>query len=420
MEDIQKQFDALYRSNFGRLVAILTSIFGFDNLETAEDLVQDAFIKALHSWNNKIPEHPEGWLLTVARNNAINEIKHKQRLKEKLSSGFIKDDAVLINQIDNLFLASEIEDSQLRMLFACCHPKLPVKSQIILILKVIAGFKVNEIARGLMMTEFAVNKTLSRTKLLIKEENINLSVPFIFQSKKRLNTVLNVLYLIYNEGYNASSGDLLIKKEVCAEAIRLVQLLVRHPLLANGKTFALLALFLFNSSRFNARLDQNGNIVPLKGQDRKQWNYELIKLGQYYLKRSKNNFSKFHLEAAIAFEYAISKSFEDISWNRILSYYDTLLSMQYSPLLHLNKAIVKAEISGAEEALNEIGMIKSIEELKNNYLFYTTLGTFYERLHQYNRALEYYSSARKLTVIPCEINFLSEKIKAITERSNCS
>src|SRR6478609_6639734 len=287
------------------MAAVLTRLLGFKNIELAEDIVQDALLKALNTWKYQgIPDNPSAWLYRTAKNKAIDVIR-KQQVFKKIEGDFARElqsEWTLTPTVNQLFLKDEIEDSQLRMIFACCHPSIPYESQIALTLKTLCGLSANEIAHGFLTTEDTISKRLYRAKEKIRSENIELEAPTKGLLSQRLDAVLHTLYLLFNEGYNSSHPELLVRQDLCAEAIRLCILLTQHSRTNLPKVKALLALMCFQASRLDARLSDDGSIILLKHQNRELWNKDLIARGQDSLTAAADGeeLSEYHLEAAIA------------------------------------------------------------------------------------------------------------------------
>lgn len=413
-KEITKEVDRLYRSVSGQLVTSLVSFFKLSNLQLAEDIVQNTFVAALNTWSQKgIPDDPVAWLFKVCKNKTINELKKKKNHFSEYNQSFVNNHHI---QLEQAFLASEIKDNQLRLLFAICHPAFSPKTRIILTLKTLNGFKVQEIAKGLGMKIAAVKKNLSRAKQLIKEKNLPLKVPFIMQSKERLVSVHQILYLIFNEGYSASSGGVIIRKELCLEAIKLTSTLLEEHKIANEETQALFALMLFNIARFEARTNLEGDLVELEKQDRSLWDQELINQGikHFNVSRKASSWSTYHFEAAIASLHCTAKSFSDTNWHVILRLYDDLFKINPSPFVALNRNIALFYTGKAEEAYVAISEIKGLE---THHFYHATLAKICSVLTKNEAALNHYLEALKYTKIDTEKRFIKEKIDALS-RSN--
>lgn len=410
--------DHLFRHEAGKMVSVLTRIFGFEHIEIAEDIVQDTFIKALKEWSyHKIPINPQAWLYRVAKNAAIDIIrknKYADEYKSELNF-LLKSEWTLTNSVDSMFLDSEIKDSQLRMIFTCCYPELPPESQIALTLKTLCGFSVKEISKALLTTESNINKRLFRAKQKIKELKLTFEIPAAREIHNRLEVVHKVIYLIFNEGYNSSSEDMLIRKDLCSEAIRLAEILKESDAGRNTTTYALLALMYLHVSRLDARIDSEGKILLLKEQDRSLWAKDLIEKGLDYLHEAStgDKISEYHLEAGIAAFHASVKSFEETDWKGILRLYDLLIEIAPGSIKNLNRAIVICQIDGPQKAIEEL---KKIDDLKDYHLYQSTLAEFYFLSGNYESSLEHFEKALKLTESKAEKTLIKRKLEKTREK----
>ncbi|MCI0716475.1 MAG: sigma-70 family RNA polymerase sigma factor [Chlorobi bacterium] len=405
----------LFRNEAGKMVSVLTRIFGLPRIEIAEDIVQDTFLKALDEWGfNNIPQNPQAWLYKVAKNKTIDYLRHWKHVQDYESdiSHLLKSEWTLSASVNNMFLDNEIQDSQLRMIFTSCHPLLPQESQIALTLKTLCGFSIKEISRALLTTGANVNKRLFRAKQKLRDEHLKFEIPMGDELAKRLDSVYRVIYLIFNEGYSSTESEKIIRKDLCAEALRLCQLLSEHKIGDNPKTYALFSLMCFHSSRFNARIDDKGYVILLKEQDRKLWNKALIAKGFEYLSKSSygNELSEYHLEAGIASYHLSAKSLDKTNWNSILKLYEILEKINPSPVTILNKAIVVSQISGPQAALEEVLKIKTLEKY---YLYHTTLAELYKDLDQIQKAKTHLEEALKLTNSAAEISLIKKRIEEL-------
>lgn len=413
----QQLVDHLFRHEAGRMIAVLTRIFGMHNLTLAEDVVQEAFLKAVQTWKfENVPDNPAAWLMQVARNKAIDIIRRQQnfQLYSKEVAHQLQDDTE--NTLQQFFSEHEIADSQLRMIFACCHPLLKEEDQVTLTLKTISGFSSTEIARALVTSEAAIQKRLYRAKQFIKDNNIQLEIPAGNQLKQRLAMVYTVLYLLFNEGYNSLKADELIRTDLCMEAMRLCLLLTEHSATQQPASFGLLSLMCFQSSRFESRLDENNSIILLQHQDRNKWNRGLIDVGYYYLNKSSmgEELTVYHIESAIAAEHCLAASFEETNWPRILYFYDLLLHQKQTAVVVLNRAVVLAQLNKAGEAINEILRIKDIEKLlQSQYIYSAVLGDLYFQSSNFNEAEKYLILAYKLTASQAEKKLISKKLELV-------
>lgn len=411
-EKITTTIDHLFRHESGKMVSVLTRLLGFQHLETAQDIVQDSLLQAMKSWAyNGIPENPADWLYKVAKNKAIDFLRKEKKYREVRPqyAYLLQSESTFHPTMNSLFLENEIQDSQLRMMFACCHPAIPEESRIALTLKTLCGLSTSEIANGYLTNEETIAKRIYRAKEKIKNDNIEMDVPLGTELPERLDAVLKSLYLLFNEGYNSSQTDSLIRDELCYEALRLCYLLSEHPDTKLPRTKALMALMCFQASRLNARLDENGNIILLKFQDRAKWNYQLIQRGFNYIDTATdgNEVTSYHLEAAIASLHAAAPSFEQTDWKSIYHLYEILYQLQPNPVVAMNKAIASAYTFTKQKALDELQKIKGLE---HHHLYFATIGEMYFELDEKENARTYFEKAISLTQSQSEIHLLREKI----------
>ena len=409
---VNQLVDHLFRREAGKMVAVLSKLFGFQNLHLAEDIVQDTMLTALSAWSmGTVPENPSAWLYKVARNKAVDSLRRKQNFQQ-FSATLQEDSTTKTDEvsIEDMFLDEAIKDDQLRMIFACCHPALNPSAQISLILKTLCGLSVQEIASAFLTTEGVIEKRLYRTREKIRNENILLDLPNGVPLEERIRAVLQTIYLLFNEGYYSSHPDRLIRKDLCEEAMLLCQLLYQTPLIKEPSVGALLSLMCFQSSRFEARLDRLGEIVLLAEQDRTLWDKRLIDLGVWYLEQSAygNLLSKYHLEAAIAYYHSTAKSFAVTEWGKIINCYDQLLVLEPNPIVELNRCVALAQIKGYTIALEQA---LGIEGLEKNHLYYGILGEFYWQVGNKEEALRSYEIALSLTLSKAERELLKKKLQ---------
>jgi RNA polymerase sigma factor (sigma-70 family) len=409
---INELADHLFRHESGKMIAVLSRMLGLQNLETAQDIVQDTLIQAMNTWRfNVIPENPSGWLYRVAKNKAIDFLRREKKFKE-ISPEYaylLQSEYTLTPTVNNFFLENEIQDSQLRMMFACCHPAIPEESQIALTLKTLCGLSVNEIAKAFLTNNETISKRIYRAKEKIKGAKIELDVPTGDELASRLDVILKSLYLLFNEGYNSSHPQHLIREELCGEAIRLCHLLSQQPITNYPRVKALLSLMCFQSSRLSARLDDKGNIIVLKYQDRSKWYRPLIQKGFDYLDAASEPFetSTYHLEAAIASLHAAAPSFETTDWKSIYHLYEMLYQLQPNPVVAMNKAIASAYSISKQKALEELKKIKGLEQY---HIYHASIGEMYFELEEKAVAKEYFKKAYKLTDSLTEQQLLLKKI----------
>jgi RNA polymerase sigma factor (sigma-70 family) len=412
--EINSLVDHLFRHESGKMVAVLSRVLGLQNLETAHDIVQDTLLQAMQSWSYaSVPDNPAAWLYRVAKNKAIDFLRREKKFRD-ISPRYaylLQSEWTLSPTINQLFLENEIGDSQLRMMFACCHPSIPPESQVALTLKTLCGLSVSEIARAFLTNEETINKRIYRAREKIRTEKIELDVPDSTELPARLDMVLKSLYLLFNEGYNSSHPQNLIREDLCHESMRLCHLLTEHPLTSRPRTKALMALICFQSSRLQARLDADGNIILLKDQDRTKWFRPLIQRGFHYLEDASAPFeiSTYHFEAAIASLHAVAPGFEQTDWKGIHHLYEMLYQLQPNPVVAMNKAIASGYAISKQHALEELQQISGLE---HHYLYFATLGELYLASSQREKAKQHFEKAMLLTSSVSEKQLLALKILA--------
>lgn len=416
-KNINTLVDHLFRHESGKLVSVLTRIFGSENIDLAEDVVQDSLLEAINQWTYKgVPDNPSGWLFRVAKNKALNII-NREKYKRQYSSDviqYLQSDWTLEPGLNFIFSEEEIIDDQLRMMFTCSHPAITQDSQIALTLKTLCGFSIPEIARAFLTTEDTINKRLVRARQKIRDAKIPFEVPQGKEVTQRLETVLGTIYLLFNEGYSASTGDHLIRYELCEEAIRLTEIIANtNSILNKSDVFALLALMHLNAARFRSRLDENGDIVQMADQDRSLWDQVLMQKGFAYLGQSAStdHISIYHILATISAYYCSAPDFESTDWKSILSLYDNLIQVDNSPLVLLNRAVVLSKADGPEKAIKELEKIHDNPSMQSYHLFYSTLAEFNLQIKQYSAASEYLKKAIDLSPLKAEQDLLRKKLE---------
>jgi RNA polymerase sigma factor (sigma-70 family) len=411
--ELYKTVDHLFRQESGKMVSVLIRIFGFPNIEQAEDIVQDTILKALEVWKwGKVPENPQAWLYSAAKNKAIDVLR-RQQLKYKIDndiSYLLKSEYTLAPALNEMFTENEIKDSQLRMMFACCHSSFTQEGQITLILKTLCGLTGKEIGSAFLSNEETIQKRIYRIKEKIREEKISLDYPGADAMTKRIDAVLKTLYLLFNEGYSSSHPEKLIREDMCEEAMRLCVLLSENPKTNLPQTNALLALMCYHVSRFNTRLDDKGLIVLLKDQDRNQWNRFLIAKGNEYMNQSASGqmVHDFHIEAAIASLHANAGTYENTNWKMILGMYDTLLSRNNNPMVAINRAVVLGEVEGYQKAISELEKLKGFTE---NCYYNASLAEMYMKAGNKATARKIFGKALEFTSSNAENELITRKIK---------
>lgn len=399
------------------MVAVLTKIFGTENLELAEDVVQDTFIHAFKVWIQQgIPENPSAWLFTVARNKAIDLLRRK---KFSDTTDFTASESVSAHSpfvfMDNFWKEELVRDDMLRMMFACCHPDISEENQITLILKLLCGFSTAEIAKAFLTSEETIAKRLVRTKTFFRENKIGLIIPSGDDLNKRTGAVLHSVYLLFNEGYNSTHHEELVRKDLIGEAMLLCKMLTENKFTRIPETFALMALMCFHASRSEGRISPEGEIILLADQDRSTWDISLIHLGNQYMNEAAfgAGATTYHLEAAIAWEHCAAPSFADTNWERIIGLYDWLLQLAPSPLTALNRAVAILQLYGPDSAIEALQSIRDKKKLESFYLYHSLLGEIFTRKNRRENAVAAFQSAAELTRSAAEKRMLKKKIDAL-------
>ena len=409
MKKEQQVADNLYKSHFGRIVASLLQFSRDIDLETAEDLVQDSFFAALTTWENGgIPDNPAGWIYNVCRNKALNKIKRDKRFKSQLENNDIISEEPDISEF-------VFDDQQLKLLFACAHPRLSPKVQVVITLKYVINLKVESIARVLGMTIDGVDKLLLRARQKIKEENIFLKEPSQPALKSRIPIVHKILYLIFNEGYKSSWGKELIREELCEDALLIVKSLLESSI-GNKDTGALYALMLFNAARFKSRFGPSGELLDLEEQDRNLWNKDLITLASRFLGQSTGEApSSYHYEASIAYLHCTAKNFHSTDWVSISDLYRQLLQMNPNPFVELNYAIALYYSGQRTKTLVLLNTLQQQPFLNQYYLLNATLGKINLLEGNYRKAKEFFLRTLEQTNFQIEKDFILKMMKKIQE-----
>lgn len=407
-----------FRHESARLVAVLARGFGFALIDVIEDMVQEAMMEALSNWRiNGVPENPEGWLHRVARNRIVDALRRNQKQIHQAEL-----EIELPGHGTLTFESDEIQDSVLRMIFACCHPSLDRSSQLALTLKLVAGLSTSEVASGLLASHDATKKRITRAKRTLQLNQITLELPPQAALNERLDAVHDVLYLMFNEGYAASRSDTPVRFDLCEEAARLCHLLCDPPDQTGHctpTTRALLALMLFHAARFESRLDSSGSMVLLGDQDRSRWDQDMIKVAEYWLMRSAENqeISHFHLEAAIARLHCCSESFEQTKWNEIAQIYNLLIEMKPSPVYRLNRAAACIADEQFREAETEISRIESDGELTSYPLLHCVAADLLHKTNRTQEAAERLRTALDLVSAPHQRALIEKRLSDLSKET---
>jgi RNA polymerase sigma factor (sigma-70 family) len=409
--------DRLFRREAGRMVAALTRIFGLHNLALAEDVVQDAFCRALEVWKLRgIPENPSAWLMKTAKNRAL-DILRRERTARTFAADLgrlLQTEWTLANTVEEIFDATGIRDDQLRMVFSCCDRRLSQAAQVMLVLALVGGFGIGEIANAFVSSRASVEKRLTRAKKSLAESGPLFDIADTADFKARLPAVQRALYLIFSEGYHGASPHAVVRTELCREAIRLTRLLAQHPLGATASTRALCALMYLDGARLPARLDARGDLNSLFDQDRSRWDRNMIEEGRAWLERSAtgSQVSRYHVEAAIASVHAGASRFEETDWATIVSLYDTLMTIAPSPIVALNRAIAIAQVAGADRGLEAIDAIDQRDRLAAYPFYHAARGELELRRNNTLRAHRHFQAALALARNPGEQHFLEKRLAA--------
>lgn len=364
--------DHLFRERSRQMVAWLTRVFGPADLALAEEVVQDALLKALQQWPfTGVPRNPAGWLFEVARNGALDALRRRARFASRtdaVAAELTRSASALMG--DECAADDLLRDDELRMIFLCCHPALSRDAQVALSLKTVGGFSVDEIARAFLVSETTIAQRLVRAKRQLKKADVRFELPSGSELARRLDAVLEVIYLLFNEGYSARQGDALIREDVCREALRLARIVAEGEATSTPAAHAVAALLAFQSARLPARVDALGEMVLLDAQDRSLWDPRLIGLGFRHLAESADGtaMTTYHVQAAIAAAHAAAPSAEETQWAVILGLYDDLLRINPSPVVQLNRVVAVWKVRGVDAALSELATLEHEQALAEYYL----------------------------------------------------
>ncbi len=398
------------------MVAVLSRILGVHNLALAEDVAQDAFCRALEVWKFRgMPENPSAWLMATAKNRALDILRQRRTQKKFIPEleHFFENDRAMTNSVEDMFEPSAIKDSLLGMMFSCCHSRLREDAQIALVLNILCGFSVKEIAGAFVDSIAAVEKRLARSKktLATSSKLFDVTSPENFLS--RLPSVHRALYLLFNEGYHGASPETAVRAGLCAEAMRLTAVLLDHHLGATPESFALAALMSFGAARLPARVGAGGQLLPMADQDRSLWDQGRIREGQNLLNLSASGdqVSTYHLEAAIASQHALAPHPRATDWTMITQLYDSLAALRPNPIVFLNRAIAIAWRDGPERGLQEILAIADLDRLASYPFLAATRAELELQCGRSDAAVAYFTQARDKARNAMERQFYDQKIK---------
>jgi RNA polymerase sigma-70 factor (ECF subfamily) len=409
--------DHFFRREYGRLVAVLTHVFGVHNLALVEDVVQDAFCRALQVWPFQgAPANPSAWLMTTAKRRAIDVLRRERTARTYAPEygRLLESEWTLVPLVSQRLEQAPIEDDLLRMMFSCCHPRLKEEAQVALILHILCGFGIDEVAAAFLDTIAATRKRITRAKqVLASSKRLFDLTDEDFAA--RLSAVQRALYLLFNEGYHGASAESVVRRELCDEARYLVTWLVEHPRTATPATRALAALMCLHAARLPGRLDPDGHLRALADQDRSQWDRSLIASGERLLDSSVRGeeVSEYHLEAGIAMVHAAAARAEETDWAAIVGLYDALFTVRPSPVVALNRAIALAQHAGAERGLEAMGEIPDRERLAAYPFYFAALGEMELQCGRRERAHDHFTSALKVARSPQERHFFEKRLASL-------
>jgi RNA polymerase sigma-70 factor (ECF subfamily) len=396
----------LFRTEYRKIVSVLYKRFGFDQVETAEDIAGDTFLTAAQTWPMRgIPPNPVAWLYNVAKNKAKNYLQRTSTFNEKVSPE-IQNSSSELYETDIDLSPKNINDSQLQMMFAICHPSIPAEAQIGLSLRILCGFGIDEIASAFLSNKETINKRLYRAKEKLREEQVKIELPTLAQIDERLEPVLRTIYLLFNEGYYSLSQDQVLRKELCFEAMRLCNMLIENKETNKPQVNALLALMCFHASRFDARFGENGELILYDDQDTSLWDTDLISRGGYFLScaATGDQLSKYHLEASIAY-WNTQKEDTAEKWENVLQLYNQLLVIEYSPVAALNRTYALAKARSKEQAIIDAEQLR----LENYPFYFSLLGELYAGIDN-DSAKKNFQKAFALANNPADKQAIQKKI----------
>jgi RNA polymerase sigma factor (sigma-70 family) len=408
----------LFRRESGRMVAALTRLFGVQNLGLVEDVVQDAFCRALEVWKVRgVPDNPSAWLMATAKNRALDVLRRARTARTFAPevARWLDSEWTASSIVDEAFFAHTIKDEQLRMMFSCCHPRLAEDVQVALILNILCGFGAPEIASAFLTGRAAMEKRLSRGKKTLASATRLFDLADA-EFASRVSAVRRALYLLFNEGYHGASAEHVVRAELCGEAMRLMGLLREHPPAATPETYALAALMSLHAARLPARLDAEGDLSSLLDQDRSKWDARLVAEGIALLEHSAagEELTAYHLEAAIAAAHASAPSVDETDWTLIVWLYDRLIAIAPSPVVALNRAIAIAQRDGPDRGIEELAAMADRERL-DAYPFYpAAMGELELRRGNREAARVHFTAAIALARNPTERRFLEKRVRSCT------
>jgi RNA polymerase sigma factor (sigma-70 family) len=401
----QELIPHLFRTEYRKIVSVLCRHFGLGQIETAEDLASDTFLTAAQTWSIKgLPPNPTAWLYSVAKNKAKNYLQREQIFGDKIVPALTNASEFAPDEID--LSPQNIIDSQLQMIFAICDPRISQEAQVGLALRILCGFGIDEIADAFLSNKETINKRLYRAREKLREQKVKMAYPGDAEIAGRLPSVLTTLYLLFNEGYYSESQNHILRKELCLEAMRLCTMLIENKSTNKPEVNALLALMCFHASRFDARIDENGQHILYDEQDMSLWDSDLVSKGIYFLSCASTGdiISKYHLEASIAW-WSTQKTESKQKWENVLQLYDQLLQIVYSPVAALNRIYALAKVAGKPAAIAEAEKLN----LTDNQFYFALLGELYTDIDN-TKAKAHFEQAFSLAKSEAEKQVLKRQV----------
>jgi len=401
----------LFQQEFTKMVAVISKLFGLEHIETAEDIVSETFLKATETWEKQgLPPNPTAWLYVVAKQKTLYHFRRNKILEQKVKPAIRSRQQEAVDIEEPNFSQENIKDSQLQMLFAVCNPAIASEAQIGLALRILCGFGIDEIAEAFLSNKETINKRLFRAKEKLRTENIKMELPPEHEIVQRLDNVLHIIYLLFSEGYYSQTQNKILRKDLCVEALRLGLMLTTYEKTDRPKTNALIALMCFHASRFDARQTEEESPILYEQQDAGLWDKELIEQGVHYLCLSArgDEMSSYHLEAQIAYWHCIKEDSKE-KWENILSLYNQLLLVNYSPGVALNRTYALYKANGRHEALVQAEKLR----LDNNHFYFILLGELYRGFDNV-KARHHLQKAYDLAKTQTEKQVIQEKIDALS------
>jgi RNA polymerase sigma factor (sigma-70 family) len=412
-------FDHLFRHEAGRMAGAVVRLVGLGNLDLIDDVVQDTLVHAMEVWKFAgPPDNPAAWLMRAARNRAIDLIR-RQRTARRFApevADLLTTEWSLAPTVDNAFLETEIADSELRLMFSLCDGRLPIETQVLVVLKYLCGFGVRELAQAFLLGEAAVEKRLTRARTTLQSSGALAEISDPQRLRARLPAARQALYLLFNEGYHGSHPQEVVRADLCAEALRLTELLARHPVTDQPEVHALMALFCFLAARLSARCTSDGDLIPLEEQDRNRWDAALLARGFQSLDRSASGdtLTETHVEAAIAAKHAAARSWAATDWSGIVALYDHLLTLRPTPVVALNRAVAVGQAEGSPAGLAALEEIAGVARLDDYLFLAATRADLLRRCGRLGEAIPHYQRAHELARSDPERRFFARRLRECT------